>query len=127
MNTLTKTYSQPHQVVLPRLAVSTSPIPFPHCLRQGEKGIQAPAGVYCQTDNDRISGEITFWPEMRIVVCCNGRVYLGSDWSVPYRLYNEVAEADGRSWQVLIDRTGRDLWIEKAQYDGLVALATTIN
>lgn len=115
------------------MSVSTWFIPFPgNALWDGEKGAQAPSVVYCETDEDRTTGKITLWSGVRIVVCQDGRVYAGTangiNWQIKYTpLPSETMQVEGKTWQVLIDSTGRDLWIEKEQYEGLVALATTAN
>jgi hypothetical protein len=106
-------------------------IPTPYDRWAGEKGAQAPAEVYCETDEDQVNGTITLWTGVRVVVRNDGAVFVGTsrgiNWQALFHPINETLEREGKTWQVLVDRTGRDLWLELGQYRALVAQATAAN
>lgn len=100
----------------------------------GERAAQVVAPVYYETDQDVAEGTITLLPNIRLVVRSDGAVFAGVmgisqdiNWESAFSPVSDTVEQEGQIWQVLVNATGRDLWVELGQYNQLVALAVKAN
>jgi hypothetical protein len=106
-------------------------IPSPYGRWDGELAGQATTTVAYETDGDRAEGTMSMFGNIRIVVREDGILLSGYNniqWNWQYKpLEGEVMEAEGKQWQVFIDSTGRDLWVEVNEYALLVQRAREAN
>lgn len=100
----------------------------------GERAAQVVATVYYETDEDTAEGTLSLLPNTRLVVRSDGAVFAGVtgigraiNWESVFSPISETVERNGQTWQVLVNTTGRDLWVELSQYNHLVAIAVKAN
>lgn len=106
-------------------------VPPAYARWNGEMVGQLLTTIAYETDDDNRNGTMSLIEKIHVVAREDGVVFSGYDsihWNWAYNpLDGEIAEADGKDWQVLVDSTGRDLWIEVSEYATLVNRARLAN
>lgn len=123
-------YPQPYN----KPANNTWSIPSHQVRWSGEKAAQVVTTVCYETDEDVAEGTLSLLPNTRLVVRSDGAVFAGVtgisrdiNWESPFSPISETVERNGQVWQVLVNTSGRDLWVELSQYQHMIAVAVKAN